>query len=123
MRGIPQQPEIYKIIGEKMRDLRLKHGDRGISQEALAAAIGTTPNTISRWETATYKPAVADLERLARFFGVPISAFFPTMEPTVRVQALLSATGELDDEEFEELTRWALFRKARRELNKSRGRR
>ena len=34
----------------------------------------TTANTISRWETATYKPSISDLERLAQFFGVPITS-------------------------------------------------
>jgi hypothetical protein len=33
--------------------------------------VGTTANTISRCETATYKPAISDLEKLARYFGVP----------------------------------------------------
>ena len=37
----------------------------------------TTANTVSRWETATYKPSISDLERLAKFFGVPVTIFFP----------------------------------------------
>jgi len=52
----------------------------------------TTANTISRWETATYKPSISDLERLARFFGVPVSDFFPGLGPSSQVHALLSAT-------------------------------
>lgn len=108
--------KIYQIIGAKIRDLRTHHLGKGISQEALAAAMKTTPNTISRWETATYKPSIEDLEKLARFFGVTMSAFFPNIEPAERVQALLSATGDLDDEDLDELTRYAQFRKARKTL-------
>ena len=110
-------PNIYKAIGEKIRDLRATYNGRGLSQEALAEAIGTTSNTISRWETATYKPSVHDLEVLARFFGVSIAVLFPSMETTeAGVQALLSATGDLDEEDLEEVTRYAQFRKARKAL-------
>jgi transcriptional regulator with XRE-family HTH domain len=109
---------IYQTIGAKIRELRLHHGGKGISQDALAEAMRTTPNTISRWETATYKPSIEDLERLARFFGTSISVFFPDVEPAARVQALLSATGDLDDEDLSELTEYARFRKARKELEK-----
>ena len=71
----------------------------------------TTANTVSRWETATYKPSISDLERLARFFGVPITVFFPKAEPKSRTNALLSATADLDDENLEEVTLYAQFQK------------
>jgi transcriptional regulator with XRE-family HTH domain len=111
--------KIYNLIGEKIRKLRTAYGGRGISQEALAEVVGTTPNTISRWENATYKPSLSDLERLARFFGVPMSVYFPHKEPNESVQALLSATGALDKNDLEEVTRYAEYRKLRRELRKA----
>jgi transcriptional regulator with XRE-family HTH domain len=114
--------DIYRAIGEKIRELRTTYGGQGLSQETLAQKVATTPNTISRWETAAYKPSIADLERLARFFHVPITVFFPGIDANVRVQALLSATGDLDDEELDELTRYALFRKARKALNENKRR-
>lgn len=113
--------EIYKRIGERIRELRTTFKGRGINQEALAVELGTTPNTISRWETATYKPSVSELERLAHFFGVPISVFFPEIQPNERVQALLSATGDLEDDELKEVTEYALYRKARRALRAHKG--
>ena len=114
-------PDIYLLVGEQIRELRTHHRGKGISQEQLAVALkvfglNTTANTISRWETAIYKPSVADLEKLARFFGVPISVFFPQIEPSAQVKALLSATGDLGKDDLEELTRYAQFRKARREM-------
>ncbi len=118
-----QMTDIYSRIGEKIRELRTTYGGKGISQEQLASELGTTPNTISRWETATYKPSVAELDRIARFFHVPISVFFPNMEPQPELQALLSATGDLHREDLEEVTRYALYRKARRELNKAKRKR
>lgn len=117
--------DIYRIIGTKIRELRTHHRGKGISQDQLAVelkkfGVDTTANTISRWETATYKPSVEDLERMARFFGVPISVFFPQIEPSAQVKALLSATGDLADDDVEELTRYALFRKARQEMKRHR---
>lgn len=116
---------IYEQIGAKIRELRVHHLGKGISQETLAEAMSTTPNTISRWETATYKPSIEDLEKLARYFGTTIGVFFPNIDPGARVQALLSATGDLDDDDLDELTRYAQFRRARKELDqaKKRGKR
>jgi transcriptional regulator with XRE-family HTH domain len=106
--------EIYEAIGEKIRELRTTLKGKGISQEELAKAVKTTANTISRWETATYKPSISDLETLARFFGVPITVFFPEAQPKSRANALISATANLDDRDLEEVTLYALFRRARR---------
>jgi transcriptional regulator with XRE-family HTH domain len=113
--------DIYKPIGQKIRELRTTYKGRGISQDDLAEEMKTTANTISRWETATYKPSVTDLERLARFFAVPITVFFP-QAATSRINALLSATGDLDEDDFDEVTRYAQFRKARAELKKAKRR-
>src|SRR5207244_13213479 len=108
-----QVPSIYEQIGNKIRELRTTAKGQTISQEALAQAVETTANTVSRWETATYKPSISDLEKLARFFGTPITAFFPQPEPKPRTNALLSATADLDDENLEEVTLYARFRKTR----------
>src|ERR1017187_6236820 len=95
---------IYRQIGMKIRELRTHHQGAGISQEALAEKLATTPNTVSRWETATYKPSVEDLGKLARFFKVSIADFFPNLTANDRLQALLSATGDLDDDDIHDLT-------------------
>ena len=65
-------------------------------------------------KTATYKPAISDLEKLARYFGVSITAFFPEANPKSRTNALLSATTDLDDADLNEVRLYALFRKSRR---------
>ena len=106
-------PDIYEQIGKQIRELRTTLRGQGISQEELAEAVETTANTVSRWETATYKPSISDLERLARFFGTPIAAFFPQPEPKSRTNALLSATADLDDDNLEEVTLYAQFRRTR----------
>ena len=50
---------------------------------------------------------------LAQFFNVPISAFFPAIQPSSQINALLTATRGLDDNDLEEVTLYALFRRAR----------
>lgn len=109
--------QLYLHIGSKIRELRKDYGGRGISQVELAAAVNTTTNTISRWETAAYKPSAMDLHTLAKYFGISISVFFPETEDS-RIQALLSATGNLGDDDFDELAEYARFRVARRNLSK-----
>jgi len=117
--------DLYQHIARTIRELRMSYRGEGLSQEALAEKINTSANTVSRWETATYKPSAQELDRLARFFNVPITAFFPGMETEitkdVKAQALLSALGDLDEDELEEVKRYAQFRKAYRALEREKG--
>lgn len=117
--------ELYKFIGEKIRELRQNYGSVTLSQEDLAKKIGVQTNTVSRWETATYKISAEDLQKLAKTFNVDISIFFPETEQSnlkPSLQALMSATSDLTDEDIAELTEYAKFRKARQILNASKSR-
>ena len=108
---------LYDHIGHQIRQLRKKYPKGELSQEELAAKLKGAPNTVSRWETGKYKPTPKDLDTLARFFSVSITEFFPDLEPDdARVTALTSATGGLDDKDFDEVIRYAEFRKARRAM-------
>jgi transcriptional regulator with XRE-family HTH domain len=107
---------LFEYVGQRIRDLRLSYGSgQGLSQEALAKSLGVAPNTISRWETATYRPSLEDLDKLARFFGVSILTFFPPEEAPAndQIAALLRAAQQLKPEDLEELRRYAEFRRAR----------
>src|SRR6266498_3566581 len=88
-------PELYAFIGRRIAETRSR---AELTQAELARKLGKPTNTISRWETATYRPTAKDLERLAKLFKVPISMFFPPdlqAQPTgEQVQALLSALGD-----------------------------
>lgn len=106
--------DLYTYIGNKIRELRTAYPGGGLSQEALANRLKTAANKISRWETGTYKPTPEDLDQLARFFGVSIMVFFPdTNQDDQRIATLTSATGGLSEPDFEEVIRYAEFRKAR----------
>ena len=104
-------PKLYEQIGQQIRKLR-----GSLSQDALASELGVGANTVSRWETGTYKPTPEDLDKLARFFKVPITTFFPHLESgeDTRIAALTSATGGLNKEDFDEVLKYAEFRKVRR---------
>ena len=107
---------VIEHVGSKIREFRSNYdGGKGISQEGLAKAIGVATNTISRWETATYKPSIEDLEKIARFFNVSILEFFPeeSRQEDSRITPLLRAAKGLPDDDLEELRRYAEFRRAR----------
>ena len=48
----------------------------GITQEALAAKLGITPQSVSRWENGQSRPDVDMLPRLAAFFGITVDSLF-----------------------------------------------
>ena len=110
--------DLLDQIAARLRDLRLGYNSgEGLSQESLAKHLKVAPNTISRWETGTYRPSVVDLERISRFFGVPINSFFPSelvhAEEDENIRALLRTAKQLHPADLEELQKYAEFRKAR----------
>lgn len=107
---------LFEYVGERIRELRENYGGgKGISQEGLAKALDVATNTISRWETATNKPDLVNLDQLARFFGVSILDFFPQQESSQNeaLSALLRTAKSLSPEDLDELKKYAEYRKAR----------
>src|SRR5215212_4541318 len=110
--------DLLDQIAARIRDLRISYNSgEGLSQESLATHLKVAPNTISRWETGTYRPGVKDLERLSRFFGVSIMSFFPFEmvddEEDENLKALLRTARQLHPADLEELRKYAEFRRAR----------
>lgn len=115
--------DIYTFIGTRIRELR---DERRLSQDALAKQLGVSTNTVSRWETATYKPSISDVQKIADYFGVKLSSLLPPEETETEVptaKALLSATGDLPEEDIQELISYAEFRRARRRLEEAKKKR
>ncbi|MCL4415118.1 MAG: helix-turn-helix domain-containing protein [Actinobacteria bacterium] len=109
--------EIYEYIGVKIRQLRDQFR---YSQDILAQKLNVSTNTVSRWETARYKPTVKDLQKIADLFKIKLSTLLPpedSEDPSLK--ALLSATGDLPKEDIDELIKYAEFRRARRRLEKA----
>jgi transcriptional regulator with XRE-family HTH domain len=114
---------LIEHVGQRIREFRTNYGGgSGISQDALAEALGVASNTISRWETATYRPTIEDLEKLARFFGKSILDFFPKedvrTERDEKIDALLRTAKQLKDEDVDELRWYAEYRRARQVYTK-----
>lgn len=108
---------LLEHIGNQIRELRQAYGKEGLSQGALAEMLGIAPNTVSRWETANYKPSIEDLQKLADTFSVSLLEFFPSdsesLEKKGALKALMRSVENLPSEDIEELQRYAEFRKAR----------
>ena len=110
--------DLLDHVAAKIRDLRVTYNSgEGLSQESLAAHLKVSANTISRWETGTYRPSLKDLERIARFFGVSMMSFLPDEmideDEDESLKALLRTARQLHPADVEELRRYAEFRKAR----------
>lgn len=56
--------------------LRAHRKAAGLTQHALAGALGLDRLTIWRWEQGTHSPPVKDLDRLAAALGCPPAALF-----------------------------------------------
>ncbi len=110
--------DLLDHVAAKIRDLRVSYNNgEGLSQESLATQLKVAPNTISRWETGTYRPSLKDLERISRFFGVSIMSFLPDemvgADEDENLKALLRTARQLHPADLEELRKYAEFRKAR----------
>lgn len=110
--------ELLDHVAAKIRDLRVSYNSgEGLSQDSLATHLKVAPNTISRWETGTYRPSLKDLERISRFFGVSIMSFFPPDmvddDEDENLKALLRTARQLHPADLEELRKYAEFRRAR----------
>lgn len=55
--------------------------ERGIDQSAIASALGLTASTVSDWVNGKKYPRVDSMQRLADFFGVPMSALTIQQSP------------------------------------------
>ena len=110
--------DLLDHVAAKIRDLRVSYNNgEGLSQESLATQLKVAPNTISRWETGTYRPGLKELEQISRFFGVSIMSFIPDEmvddDEDENLKALLRTARQLHPADLEELRKYAEFRRAR----------
>ena len=71
-------------MGKEIRRLR---NDRGLTQEALAAALNVTAQTVSKWECGNSIPDVQMLPEIAVYFGVTIDQLF-AMTPDQQLERI-----------------------------------
>jgi len=53
---------------------------RGMEHQALAAAVGLSPGSISHFSTGRRRPSSELAERIARLLDVPVEQLFPKAE-------------------------------------------
>lgn len=87
-------------IGKKIKQLRL---NKGVTQEALANALGVTYQAVSRWENESTMPDISLLPQISVFFGVSIDELFDFTEESQyeRIQNMLVEKAALTEKEFE----------------------
>ena len=71
-------------MGKEIRRLR---NARGLTQEALAAALNVTAQTVSKWECGNSIPDVQLLPEIAIYFGVSIDQLF-AMSPEQQMERI-----------------------------------
>lgn len=106
---------ISEYVGKQIRELRKQ---AGLSQDELAEKLNVPSNTVSRWETATYKPKLKDLGALADVLGVSVSTFFPAPEVSEPVAALMRKAKDLPQQDIDALIEFAEFKRAQHLLKK-----
>lgn len=68
----------------RLRDVRR---DRGMDLAEFAAQVHISPSTIAKYERGEVVPSAARAKRIADYFGVKQSEFWPTPDPSERSAA------------------------------------
>jgi transcriptional regulator with XRE-family HTH domain len=79
----PSANDIDQLLGLRLKKCRQQ---MGLSAAALAEAMGSTQQQISRYENGHNKLSAAQLYLLASHLGVPVSWFFMDLPTEVRPQ-------------------------------------
>lgn len=92
--------ELKKYVGNKIREIREK---RGFTMDELADRLGTTKQTVSRYELGDRQANQDILFKLSDIFNVSIDFFFPPKENTTNEleRALKMTTRNFKAEEIE----------------------
>ena len=105
-------------IGNQIKQLRSR---KGMTQEALAAHLGVTAQTVSKWERGAATPDIALLPAISAYFGVTIDELFALSDDTQmdRIQNMLWDVRFLSPSDADSARRF-LLDKARREPDNGR---
>ncbi len=76
--------EITKFTGNRIREMRR---EKKVTQEELGELLGYSPMGISHFENGIRDLKLTDVEKLAKYFGVEMSYFFPEESKAVSLQA------------------------------------
>lgn len=71
-----ESPRFQSDQGRIYNRLAVLRAERGLSRQALAAAVGVNYQTIGFLERGDYNPSLTLAFALSEYFGVPIEAIF-----------------------------------------------
>ena len=105
-------------LGNQIKALRVQ---RGVTQETLAAALGVSPQAVSKWENQAAAPDIQLLPAISAYFGVTIDALFALSDETrmERIQNMLWDERDLSPDTAEREAAF-LLDKGRRETENGR---
>ena len=109
----PQESKIALEFGNRLKYLRKS---KGLLQEELAEIIKTTNATVSKYENGQIEPNLETLQLLADFFDVSVD--YLLCKTNVRHQhevLAFSTTGDLTEEEIEEVRKYIEFLRTKRD--------
>ena len=101
-------------FAKKCRQLRIK---KAATQEQMAAALGLSPQAISKWETGSTLPDIALLPEISVYFGVTIDELFDMADEKHfdRIQNMITLQETIDDSDFDYAGNFLLSRMSRPE--------
>ena len=103
--------DIVKTISEKILGRRR---ERGITQDALAAALGVTYQAVSKWENALACPDVTMLPKIAEYFGISMAELFGEEKPCAKATDEPQANFEADKDWQDDNTLHAVLFRGRK---------
>lgn len=80
-------------LGQRIAELRRQ---KGLTQEALAEALGVTPPAVSKWENSVTCPDILLLPALAKRLGVTVDALLTVDEPGPQIRLARKPVYESD---------------------------
>lgn len=92
---------------EKFEELRKK---KGVSAYQVCKEIGEPTGMISNWKAGRYQPKSDKIQKIADYFGVPVSYFYEDSEPQYYLNP---ETAKVAQEIFDDRNLRALFDAAR----------
>lgn len=108
---IRSDPQIYERLGKRMAEAREV---ARLTQEQLGGLVSESAITISRWETASRRPTVDDVMKLAEALDRDIHFFLEEAPETqTSIQQLNRAVGQLPQEDVDELLAIAKLKQRR----------
>jgi transcriptional regulator with XRE-family HTH domain len=105
---------IYEHVAHRIRYFREQSQ---LTQDQVAKVLGVSTNTISRWETATYKIALDDLQKVAQVFGLRTSMLLPFEEAETTQDVVAGILHGLPADDISEVLTFADFRRQRSQLS------